>query len=83
MYGHTRQTDYRRDKNATLDDEYLVILSGYVLCSWPSTKAELMKELQSYWSLRDEVVIIDRSVMKGRGIIIPASLQDKLLKDCT
>ena len=49
------------------------------LHGWLSTKAEVQKDLQSYWSFRDEIVIIDEISMKGRRIIVPASLQNKIL----
>ena len=64
-----------------LHAEHIGILSKHVLCSWPSTKHEVQKEQQLYWSFRDAVSIIDGITMKGSIIIIgPASLQDKSLK---
>ena len=44
---------------ATLDNEHLAVLSEYVWNAWPLMKAEVQKELQPYWSLRDEIAIID------------------------
>ena len=55
-------------------DEYIGMLSELILCVWPSTK------LQPYWSIRDEIAIIDGIAMKGRRIIIHAVLQDRVLK---
>ena len=43
---------------ATLDNEHLGILSEHVLCCWPSTKAEVQKDLQLYWSFRHDIAII-------------------------
>ena len=40
----------------------------------------VQKNLQPYWSFRDEMAIIDSIVMKGRRIIIPAVLQNQQLK---
>ena len=34
---------------AALDDEYIGMLSEFILCSRPSTKTEIQKELQPYW----------------------------------
>ena len=56
---------------AILDDEHLGILSEHVLYNWSSTKAEVQKELQPYWSFRDESIIIDRITMKGRRKTVP------------
>ena len=36
--------------------------------------------MQAYWLFRDEIAIIDRIAIKGRIIIIPASLKDKVIK---
>ena len=37
-------------------------------------------ELHPYSLFRDEIVFIDRIVIKGKRIIVPASLQDEALK---
>ena len=47
-----------------------------VLHAWLSTKAEVQKELKPYWSFRDETAIINVIAMKGRRIIVFASLQN-------
>ena len=49
---------------ATLQDDHIGVLSTYVMHGWLSTRAEAMKEVQPYWSFRDEVVIIDGIAMK-------------------
>ena len=66
---------------AVLDDKHIVMLSELVLCSWPSTKAEVQKHLQSHRSFRHEIGIIDSIVMKGRRIVILVALQDQALKE--
>ena len=55
-------------------------MSQYVLNSWPPAKVKVHKELQPYWSFRDEIAIFDGIAMKGRRISVPASLQDKAQK---
>ena len=42
-------------------------------------RAEVEKELQPYWSSIDEFVVIKRIAMEGERIIIPASIQGKVL----
>ena len=66
-------------RSATMDDEDVSMLSEYILCGWPSVRAKVQKDVQPYWSFRDEIVIIDGNDMKIRRIIIPASLQGKVL----
>ena len=64
-------------RSVTIDDEHLGILPNNVLHSWPSMRAEVQKGSQLYWSFRDEIAIIYGITMKGKRIIIPASLQEK------
>ena len=66
MHRHTRLNDSRKIRSVTVDDEHLSILSEYVLYGWPSMTAELQKELQPSWSLRDEIVIIAGITIKSK-----------------
>ena len=40
-------------------DEDIGVMSNYVLHGWPSTEAEVQKVVQPYWSLRDEMAVIE------------------------
>ena len=42
-----------------------------IIADWPSTKDDLHSDLRLYWSYRDDLLVIDGVVMKGRCIIIP------------
>ena len=42
-------------RSVMTDDEPLSMLSDYVLCQWPSVGGEVQKELQWYWSFRNEL----------------------------
>ena len=64
---------------ATIDYKHIGMLSNYVLHGLPAVKSEVQKEVQPYWSFRDEIVIIDRITIKERRIIRPTSLQRKHL----
>ena len=64
----------------TLEDEHLSDVAEIVLTSWPLTKTEVQKKIQPHWSFRNETAIIDGISIKGRRIIIPASLKDKAIK---
>ena len=63
--------------NAKKDDDHLYAYppTTYMIHGWPLTTTEVNEELQPYWLFRDNIVVIDRIAMKGRRIIIPASLQ--------
>ena len=68
-------------KLAMLCNKQIGMLSELLLHSWPSIKAEVQKDLQQYWSFRDEIAIIHHTAMKGRRIIIYVILQSKALKE--
>ena len=75
MHGHTRLHESRKNKKATLDNDIIVMLSELIFYSWPLTKVEVQKDLQLYWSFRDEITVIDGISMKGRRIRIPRALK--------
>ena len=50
---------------ATLDGKHISMLSELIPCSWPSTKVEVQRGLQPYWSFREEIAIIDDTEKKS------------------
>ena len=46
-------------KRAMLDDKPIGMLSELIPCGWPSTKAEVQKNLQPYWSFRPKIAMIE------------------------
>ena len=60
-------------------DEHLQWLKCFIIAGWLSTKNELHNDLRPYWSYRDDLAVIDRVVMKGRHIAIPAVLKQQAL----
>ena len=51
---------------ATIGNEHIGVLSNYILHGWPSKKAEVKKETQPFWSLRDGIVVMDGIAMKTK-----------------
>ena len=66
-----------------LDDKCIAMLSELIFHSWPLTKAKVQKDLQPYWSFRDEIAPIDRIAIKSRRIMIPAVLQTGTKNSCS
>ena len=60
---------------ASTQDNHLQCLKCFIIAGWPDTKDELHTLLKSYWSYRDELVVIDGIIIKGRCIVIPNSLR--------
>ena len=58
-----------------LQDAHLQQLKTFVIAGWPHTKDELQTDIRPYWPYRDELVVIDGVILKGRCIIIPDSLK--------
>ena len=58
-------------REVTLQYEHLSNLAKFIICIWPSTKTEGLKELQPYWSSLDEIAVIDGIAIAGRRTIIP------------
>ena len=55
------------------------MLKSFIIVGWPSMKDELHSDLRPCWSYRDDLVVIDGVVMKGRWIIIPTALKQQVL----
>ena len=53
-------------QQVSAQDEHLQCLNSFIIASWPSSKDELHDDLRPYWSYRDDLVVIDAVVIKGR-----------------
>ena len=65
-------------RHATLEADHINALST---CNarLAINKIEVIKEVQLYWSFRDEIVVTDGIAVKGRRIIMLVSLQRRAL----
>ena len=66
-------------QQASSQDDHLQQLKSFIIAGWPDTKDELHADLRPYWSYRDELVVIDGIILKGRHIVIPNSLRQQVL----
>ena len=62
-------------QQASTQDDHLQKLKNLIIAGWSNTKDELHVNLKPYWLYRDELVVIDGVILKGRHIIIPTSLR--------
>ena len=65
---------------ATKADPILCELRETILQGWPNTFRETSKNLQPYWSYRDELAIENGILMKSGRIIIPKMMQPEILQ---
>ena len=49
------------------------------MTGWPEIKDHVQLDIMKYWSLRDDMAVIDGIIMKGRCAIIPEVLKVQLL----
>ena len=65
---------------ATKADPILCELRETILQGWPNTFREISKNLQPYWSYRDQLAIENGILMKSGQIIIPKMMQPEILQ---
>ena len=78
---HIRQNAYQR-QNCNRHCHRTTIskkLKHFIITGWPDSKDEISAELKPYWSYRDKLVVTDGMILKGRCIIIPNTLQQRVL----
>ena len=64
---------------ATQDtDDICKILKNMVQTGWPNRKA-LKPELQEYWQYRQDLLVADGLLMKGKRLVIPVTMQEEML----
>ena len=66
-------------QQASSHDNHLQKLKYFMIKGWPHSKDEISEELKPYWSYKDELAVIDGTMLKGRCIIIPNSLRQQVL----
>ena len=66
-------------QQATKQDEHLQRLQCFIITGWPDDREQLHPDIKPYWSIKDDMSVIDGVIMKGRCIIIPKVLQQWVL----
>ena len=64
----------------TAKDPDMQQLIKYIIEGWPTRQQDVIQQLQSYHTFKEEMSVIDGLVFKGERIIIPTALQDKALQ---
>ncbi|XP_062594195.1 uncharacterized protein K02A2.6-like [Saccostrea cucullata] len=70
---------YKEFQQETSQDQTLQQLLNTVLLGWPNSKQSLPSNLLPYWTFRDEISHMDGLLFKGSKLIIPKSMQQKML----
>ncbi|XP_059060190.1 uncharacterized protein K02A2.6-like [Achroia grisella] len=67
-------------RNETEKCEVLSQLMKYINAGWPSNKYDVIENLKFYWSIKEDLFIVDGVIFKSNLVIIPDSLKTEMLK---
>ena len=67
-------------REATDADEVMTTLKNTILHGWPEEKPQVHRQVQGYFSFRDELSVYDSIVFKGERGVVPTS-QRSILKE--
>ena len=77
---HLTSSTAKAMQHANVTDPDMRQLLPMVMTGWPSSKASLPVCLTPYWSVRDELSIIDGILYRGWQVVVPPSLRSSMLK---
>ena len=67
-------------KQQTAKDDTLQLLKTTMMEGWPNTKSDSNNKVKPFWDSRSELTEIDGLILKGQRIVIPAKMQQNVLK---
>ena len=85
LYQITSQLSTRSDslnqlRVAMQEGDVLALLKQVITQGWPCNVKEVQKDLQPYWTFREELTIEDGLILKGTRILIPSKKHEAVLK---
>ena len=85
MYQITSQLRARSDTlnqlcTATQEDDELILLKHMITNGWPNSIKEVPPQIQTYWTLLEELTIEDWLILKGTQIVVPNSKCKQILQ---
>ena len=76
----TRSDSLNQLRVAMQEDDVLALLKQIITQGWPSNVKEVPKELQPYWTFREELTMDDGLIMIGTRIVIQSKKHEAVLK---
>ena len=64
----------------TANDPNMQQLIKYIIEEWPTRQQDVVQQLQSYHTFKEEMSVIDGLIFRGERIVIPTALQAKALQ---
>ena len=56
-------------------DQHLQCLKDYIIQGWPKSRDQIPQDIRMYLTLRNDMVVIDGVIIKGKSIAVPEPLQ--------
>jgi transposase InsO family protein len=63
----------------TARDSVLSALKEIIMSGWPHLRMDCPTHLQDYWNYRDELYVDNGLILKGTNVLIPKSMQPRVL----
>jgi len=67
-------------QQGTKTDPTLTSLQEVITRGWPQSMQDLPQELHPYWSMRDELSILDGLILKGHRVVVPTAQREDTLQ---
>lgn len=67
-------------KDHVIFDEECSLLAEYITTGFPKSKEEVPPAIHQYWSMKDDLYLIEGIPFKGRKMLIPKSLRQDVLE---
>ena len=67
-------------KQAMFHDQHLQCLKDYIIQGWSEIRHQITQDMNTYWTFRDDMAVIDRVTIKDRHILVLETLQKQTLQ---
>ena len=80
--GYQPPVSYTDILASTSADKGMVKLRTLVIAGFPNTNAELQKDLQQYWRVRDMLSEHGGVIYSGDRVVVPEMFRERILNTC-
>ena len=64
-------------QQATLQDDHLQLLKDYIIRGWPDSKDQIPQDMWTYWTLWDDMAVINGAILTSWHVVIAESLKSR------
>uniref|UniRef100_A0A8C9UY15 Gypsy retrotransposon integrase-like protein 1 n=1 Tax=Scleropages formosus TaxID=113540 RepID=A0A8C9UY15_SCLFO len=66
-------------RKATAEDPEMIMLRNVIMNGWPAERSAVPKELQPYWTFKEEISYTSGLMFKAAKLIVPSQLREEML----